>query len=181
MSEGDVLVQAQSVISELPEEIDRDWAREQFPDADYVEVRDRTQSSFLVGAGEEPYPMICPECGEGVYSGQTIGDGWYYRHVENDECELDSQRKLEERREEKRSERRRQGTINTLVSGAVVIVVAFAVFQFIPSTLMSVNGEPVTIDPSQMVVPAVVLVLFAMLIILALQWAPGHVGGGRYA
>jgi hypothetical protein len=178
----DTILYATRVVDTDPDEIDEETLRETFPDADYVKAYERTEGYWLTSVGDEPYSLVCPECGEGVVSGRTIDESFYYRHQENKECKLDVRDKVKEQKREREEERRS----NALKSWGVTIGV-FALVAGVSLKIMrgmsgvTINGEPMVVPTGVDLVPPVLLVLaLATIIFYGLQGGfPGIAGDRR--
>lgn len=181
----EVLVYTETTISKPPSEVTEEYLDEHF-DADLVHAYHRRKQDRLAETGDKPYTYVCPECGEGTWTADEFDDVWYYYHHDNQDCPLDVRDARDKHATDNdatptQSLRERLGmTALTLgVAGAVM----YGVLRVLPKSTITVNGEPMTIPPTEMVWPVFGIIAFVMFVIAVIPYLPGKVNlrGGRRA
>lgn len=169
-------------------DLDREQVKEDIdemhPDADYVNVRDRTTGRDVALRGTRPQ-IVCPKCGEEAYGLRSSGGERVYSHAGTDNCTVrddDWEPPRGHPEEDVLLKTRAKRAIPHVVSFGIVMAIAWAVLSMLPSGAITINGETATFSPENFAVVALIFVALAALIAWAIHYAPGRVSGrgGRW-
>jgi len=166
-------------------DLDRDkleeYADEAHPDAEHVQISDRIKTDDLLFRGERP-GYICPECGrEALSFRSSSGGARIYSHGIDDKCEWqDPEWEPSEHHPDHPSNQTPwwRRALMQAIGFAIPLVVILGVYAMLPETTVSMGGETVPFPPD-LWPAAVSVVLFAVLFLLILRYAPGISGSRR--
>lgn len=164
-------------------DLDREQVKENIdemhPDADYVNVRDRTTGRDVALRGTRPQ-IVCPKCGEEAYGLRSSGGERVYSHSGDDNCTVrddDWEPPRGHPEEDVSVTVRLKRAVPHAVSLSLTLAIGWVLLEILPSFNMTVNGETATVDPGSVALPALAILALVTLFTFAIPYLPGTAGG----